>query len=136
MPQRPQPVGPAICRRRSLKLDRALDCASHIRSSMPSSSGTMSSESISSGRLDDAFAEAEADREIFEILRRAHHHGIGAAIIGQRQRGLFRNRALAVADAGRRARLAIDACEPDRASSIPRHPPTGAMRREWRACSS
>ena len=48
IPQMPQPVGPAICRRRSLTRSACGD-ASHIRSSMPSSSSTISSETISSG---------------------------------------------------------------------------------------
>ena len=48
MPQMPQPVGPAMCRRRSL-IASALTGGSHIRSSMPSSSSTMSSELMSSG---------------------------------------------------------------------------------------
>ena len=49
--------------------------------------------------LHDAFAEAEADGEIPEVPGRPHHHRIGAAIIGQRQRGFFRDGARALADA-------------------------------------
>ena len=33
-------------------------------------------------RLHDAFAEAEANGEIAQVLRRAHHHGVGAAVVG------------------------------------------------------
>ena len=47
------------------------------------------------GRLHDALAEAEPDGKILQVLRRAHHDGIGAAIIGQRNRGLLRNQACA-----------------------------------------
>src|SRR5260370_24608767 len=43
------------------------------------------------GELDDTFAQAEADREIAQVLRRAHHHRIGAAVVGQGDRGLFGN---------------------------------------------
>ena len=58
--------------------------------------------------LDDAFAQAEPDGEVFEVLRRAHHHGIGAAIIGQRQRGLFRNHPRAFAGAAVAPDLALN----------------------------
>src|SRR6202167_3869382 len=50
-------------------------------------------------RLYDAFAEAEADRKMREIFWRAHHDSVVAAIKGQRQRGLFRNRTRAFAEA-------------------------------------
>src|SRR5579863_6737082 len=48
MPHIPQPVGPAMCRRRSLRRS-ALACVSHIRNSIPSSRSTISSDWISSG---------------------------------------------------------------------------------------
>ncbi|MGY4550115.1 hypothetical protein ACVMDO_005544 [Bradyrhizobium sp. USDA 4513] len=50
------------------------------------------------GRLHDAFAQAEAHGEVAEVLGRAHHHGVGAAIIGQRERRLLRDQARAVAE--------------------------------------
>src|ERR1700733_2189541 len=91
-------------------------------------------------RLDDAFAEAKADREIFEVAWRGYHHGVGAAIIGQRQRGLFRNDARAFAKAAlNKAAIAPDLAI-DWANRFPHGysaaSTTGAMRREWRACSS
>ena len=46
-------------------------------------------------RRHDAFGQAEAERKVFEILRRRHHHGVGAAVIGERDRRLLRDRALA-----------------------------------------
>src|SRR5918996_185249 len=46
-------------------------------------------------RVDDAFAQAEAKRKVFQILRCRHHYGIGAAVICDRYRGLFRNRTTA-----------------------------------------
>ena len=49
------------------------------------------------GRRDDAFGEAEAEREILQILRRRHHHGVGAAVIGEGDGGLLRDHAFAVA---------------------------------------
>ena len=58
--------------------------------------------------MDDPFAEAEADGEVFEVLRRAHHDGVGAAVIGQRQRGLFRNHARAFAGAAVAPDLAMN----------------------------
>jgi hypothetical protein len=47
-------------------------------------------------RGNNAFGEAEAEREILQILRRRHHHGIGAAIIGEGDRDLLGNDSLAV----------------------------------------
>ncbi len=35
-------------------------------------------------RVDDRLAEAESDRKVLEVSRRAHHDGIGAAIVGER----------------------------------------------------
>src|SRR6266700_4117408 len=87
-------------------------------------------------RLYDAFAEAEADRKVLEIMRRRHHHGIGAAIIGQRDRRLLWHKPCAALDAPAAPGPAVD--HTDRFV----HPPhsaastTGRMRREWRACSS
>src|SRR5258708_5951304 len=56
------------------------------------------------GELDDTFAEAEADGEIAEVLRRTHHHSIGSAVVGQRDSGLFGNGTQTFAEA---------ACAPD-----------------------
>ena len=77
------------------------------------------------GGLHDAFAEAEADGEIAQILRRAHHDGVGAAIIGQRDCGLFRNRTACPGRRRRRARPAGQPCGRDRASLTPRLPRPG-----------
>ena len=44
---------------------------------------------------DDAFRQAEADGEILEIVRRRHHHRIGEAVVGERDRGFLGDRALA-----------------------------------------
>ena len=82
-----------------------------------------------------AFAEAEADRKILQILRRAHHHRIGAAVIGQRQRGFLGNGARVLAKAAVAPDLTINNVNRivhgySAASTA------GAMRREWRACSS
>ena len=48
MPQSPQPVGPAMCRRRSFSA-AARGSLSHIRSSMPAPASITSSRWISSG---------------------------------------------------------------------------------------
>ncbi len=70
-----------------------------------------------------------------QILRRAHHHGVGAAVIGQRQRGLFRDQPRALAETAIAPGLAIDGA--DRiVHRLLRGLQPGAMRREWRACSS
>src|SRR6185437_4423623 len=86
------------------------------------------------GRLQDAFVEAEADGEIRQVLRRAHHHGVGTAIIGQRQRGLLRNDARALGE------TAVSPGFPLRwAGRAARHysaASAGAMPRECLACSS
>ena len=37
-------------------------------------------------RRNQAFGEAEAERKVFEIVRRRHHHRIGAAVIGEGDR--------------------------------------------------
>ena len=42
-------------------------------------------------RADDAFGEAEADGEILKVLRRRHHDGVSAAVIGEGDRRLLRN---------------------------------------------
>ncbi len=87
------------------------------------------------GTLDDTFVQAESDGEVFEILRRAHHHGIGAAIVGQRQRGLFRNHTRAFAGAAVAPDLAMNGANRlvhfYSAASI-----VAAIRLLWRACSS
>ena len=75
-----------------------VDDASHIRSSMPSSSSTISSDSISSGDCTMPSLRLKPMAKSAQILRRAHHDGIGAAIIGQRQRGLLRDQARALAE--------------------------------------
>src|SRR3984893_14177805 len=49
-------------------------------------------------RADDALAQAEADRKILQVLRRRHHHRMGAAVIGKRHSGLFRDRTTAQAE--------------------------------------
>ena len=87
------------------------------------------------GALDDAFAQAEPDGEVFEVLRRAHHHGVGAAVVGQCQRGLFRNHTRAFAGAAVAPDLALDGANRVvhfySAASI-----VAAIRLLWRACSS
>src|SRR5260370_7627645 len=42
-------------------------------------------------RLRDALPEAETNSEIPQILRSSHHHGVRAAVIGQRNTGFFWN---------------------------------------------
>ena len=78
---------------------------SHIRSSMPPSCSTMSSDSISSRRSHDAFGEAEADREIFagRAASPSSRHGC-RRYRSARPAVSSGTRARAVADAGRRAR--------------------------------
>ena len=85
-------------------------------------------------RLHDSFAEAEADREVVEVLRRAHHDGIGAAVIGERQRGLFRNRTRSLAEARISPYQTVDGA--NRIAHGYSAASSGAIRREWRACSS
>src|ERR1700722_4089530 len=86
-------------------------------------------------RQHDAFAKAESNREIPEVLRRGHHDGIGAAIVGERDRGLFRDRPRAVAGSPNAGELTIDGANRI-AHDYSAASTTGAMRREWRACSS
>ncbi len=45
------------------------------------------------------FGEAEAECKILEILRRRHHHRVGAAVVAEGDRGLFGDDALAGGDA-------------------------------------
>mgnify|MGYP003694033359 CR=1 FL=1 len=52
----------------------------------------MSSESISSGDWTMPSLRLNPTAKSSQVLRRAHHDGVGAAIIGQRNRGLLRNR--------------------------------------------
>src|SRR5882757_2837276 len=59
-------------------------------------------------RVDDAFAQAEAEREVLQILRCRHHYGIGAAVIGDRYRGLLWNRTTARARSACPPTLAIN----------------------------
>ena len=86
--------------------------------------------------LHDAFAEAEPDREIPQVLRRSHHHGIGAAIVGQGKRGLLGNRAPATACATLAPDLAIDGANGGVHVGYSAASTERAMRLEWRACSS
>ncbi|OIQ68479.1 hypothetical protein GALL_499290 [mine drainage metagenome] len=72
--------------------------------------------------LHDPLSEAEPDREIRQILRRAHHHGISAAIIGDRDRGLFRNGTRARAYAAVAPDLTINRAHRVAHSSTPRLP--------------
>ena len=95
MPQRPQPVGPAMWRRRSRKrggpgLARA---TSGARSRRPRA--TTCEVADLGGRGDDALGQGEADGEVLEISRRRHHHGVGAAVIGEGDRHLLGDSALA-----------------------------------------
>ena len=46
------------------------------------------------GRGDDAFGDAEAKREVFEVGRARHHHGMGGAGIGKRHWRFLRHRAV------------------------------------------
>jgi len=62
---------------------------SHICNSMPASCSTMSSCRMSAGEGNQAFGEAEAESKVFQILRRRHHHRIGAAVVGKSDCGLF-----------------------------------------------
>ena len=122
MPQMPQPVGPAICRRRSLS-----EFGLGRRQPHPQLDAVVEFDDIERvdlvRRLHDAFAEAEADREIPQVLRRAHHHGVGAAIIGQRQRGLLRDQARAFAEAAVAPDLPIDCADRIVHPLTPRLPP-------------
>src|ERR1700730_9044922 len=86
-------------------------------------------------RQHDAFAKAESNREIPEVLRRGHHDGIGAAIVGESDRGLSRDPPRAFADAAIAPDLTIDGANRI-AHDYSAASTTGAMRREWRACSS
>ena len=116
MPQMPQPVGPG---------DMAPPLAEPIGAAVGRATSAARCRrrarrcracSISSGDRDDAFAEAEADREILEIARRPHHHGIGAAIVGQRDRAsLPGSRAAPSLTPPSRQICRCDASRPDRA---------------------
>src|ERR1700739_4202042 len=82
-------------------------------------------------RQHDAFAEAESHREIPEVLRRGHHDGIGAAIVGEGDRGLFRDRPGAFAEAAIAPDLTIDGA--NRIAHVySAASTTGGMRRGWR----
>src|SRR5258708_4782287 len=86
-------------------------------------------------KLHDAYAEAESNREILQIQRRSHHDGIGAAIVGQRDWGFFRYSARAFACAAVAPDLPVN-CADRIVHGYSAACTTGAMRREWRACSS
>ena len=85
-------------------------------------------------RLHDALVEAESDGEIAQVLRRAHHDRVGAAIVGQRQRGLFRDQPRAISEPAVSPGFAFRWT--DRAAHGYSAASAGAMRREWRACAS
>src|SRR5437868_15427188 len=61
-----------------------------------------------SRRADDALAQAKANRKILQVLRCRHHHCIGPTVIGERHRGLFRDRASAGTETGMAPYLAIN----------------------------
>ena len=46
---------------------------------------------------DDPFAETKTDREVFQVQRTCHHHGVGRGVINHRHRRLFGNNAIAAA---------------------------------------
>ncbi len=82
MPQRPHPVGPAICRRRRSSAAMRSG-AIHIRSSMPSGVSTASNSSIIARVVDDALGAAEAEGEILQIGRGRHHDRMRHPVIGE-----------------------------------------------------
>ena len=110
--------------------------ASHMRSSMPVSCSMISRWRISRRRSDDAFGEAEAEREILEVLRRRHHHRIGAAVVGEGDGGLLGDDALAVGRALAAPDRARDGNRRIAHAATPRPRPCAAMRRLLRASSS
>ena len=83
--------GPARRRWRRV-IESASSGASHMRSSMPASAGTMSSSSISAARRTMPSVRLKPDGEVLQVGRRRQHHRVGAAVIGERDRGLFRDR--------------------------------------------
>ena len=91
-------------------------CASHMRSSMPSSCSTISRDSISSGDWTMPSVRLKPTAKSSQILRRRHHHGVGAAVVGQRDRGLLRDRRASPAlSAAVAPDLRDRLCGPDRA---------------------
>ena len=90
MPQRPQPVGPARCRRRSRERRRARLGEPHAQLDAGLDARRSRAGRISVRRGDDAFGQAEADREILEVARRRHHHRVGRAVVDEGDGGLLR----------------------------------------------
>ena len=96
MPHNPHPVGPAICRRRSLQAISFWFTEPHPQFDTVIETHDVQRIDIS-GRADDTLAQAEADRKILQIVGCRHHYRIGPAIIRKRYRGLFRDRTTAEA---------------------------------------
>ena len=139
-PHSPQPVGPAMCRRRSLQPRRPGARRATSAARCRRRAATISKLLDLAGACDHAFGEAEADREVLEIARRRHHHRIGAAVVADRDRRLLGDGARAVA-ACRPLRQTVlatvwtgsaasstprlrPACDPARAAAPARHSPS------------
>src|SRR6185312_13355938 len=65
---------------------------------------------------DDAFGQAEADGEVFQVGGGGQHHRVRGAVVGERDRGFFRNGALAV-----RCGVAVPGGAPDGAGGCRGH---------------
>src|ERR1700730_9262094 len=83
-------------------------------------------------RLHDAFADAESDGEILQVPRRSHHDGIGAPIIGQRDRGFLRDQPRALAAITIAPDLTTDDADSVVHRSYSAASAGAAIRREWR----
>ena len=90
MPQSPQPPGPVIRRCRRAR-PACRSSARSMRNSMPSSSTTTSSASISAGARTMPSDKLKPMAKSVEIGRGRHHDREGGAAVGQGDRGLFRN---------------------------------------------
>ncbi len=94
MPHTPQPVRPASARRLSFSATNACcttcKCTSACGSASPPLRVTVAKENLDvvdvAAALDDAFRNRKADRERFEIARRAHHHRVRDAVEDERDR--------------------------------------------------
>ena len=85
---------------------------------------------------DDALGQAEADGEVLEVGGARHHHGVGAAVVDQRDRHLLRHtrRAPAPIPPPRQTPRSTLRTGAGIGYSAASH--VGAMRRDCRACSS
>ena len=86
MPQRPQPVGPAMCAAPVARARRACASAQPHAQLDAGRRARRSRGRRSRRRGDDALGQAEADGEVLEVGGRRHHHGVGRAVVGEGDR--------------------------------------------------